>query len=692
MTMHPHSHLMRGGFDLVTPAIAAVPGRLMGGVNYEPEARGYRRVFGYERYDGQPRPSAASYWVLNFDAGTAAITEGQTVTGLTSGATGKALIDAVVTSGSYGGADAAGYLVLTVVSGTFQNNENLQVAAVTKSVANGVTAERGALTDANDTLWYRDAVATARALIQKPAGEGPVRGSFVLNGVKHCIRNNVGSTAGVLFKATAAGWVAQDLGKHLLFIAATAAFPEGATVTGGTSGATGVVRRAVLQTGTWGAGTGLLTLSGIVGAFVNAEAITGGGGAATVSGTLVTNALPAGGHYDYTIHNFYGSAYSPRAYLAGGVGYAFEWDGTYFTPIHTGLGVTLDKPTHVSELSNHLFLGYSTGEMINSEIGVPVQFKTAAGALSYSFGAKITNMSKGESTAMIVCGRSQIGYVFGNDSSDFQLKPISGDAGAIEWTLVSAGSPTYMDEAGIRRVQSTDSFGGWRAGTLTDAVEPLFQAKQVAMVSAACSMRVRKKDLYRLFFDDGTGLTLYLGRKVPEVIPFELEHVAFCACEGIIGSDSEESAFIGTDDGYVMELDHGTSFDGASILAWARLVPNHLGAPAQNKRFHLAIIECDVEGLASLSIMAEYSHGSASLPVTAEQALSVNAGGGVWNEALWNQFNWSAQLVGEATAFVPGLGHNAIYTILSETAYENPHILKAMTIHYSPRGMRRGGA
>ncbi len=135
--MQTFSHLMRGGLDLVSPSIAMNPGRLIGGQNYEPEARGYRRVFGYERYDGQPKPSKASYWVLGFDAGSAAISEGDTVTGATSGATGKALIDAVVTSGSYGGGDAAGYIVLTVVSGAFADDENLQVSAVTKCVADG---------------------------------------------------------------------------------------------------------------------------------------------------------------------------------------------------------------------------------------------------------------------------------------------------------------------------------------------------------------------------------------------------------------------------------------------------------------------------------------------------------------------------------------------------------------------------
>jgi hypothetical protein len=81
-----------------------------------------------------------TYSVLNFDAGTAAISAGDTVTGEDSGATGTAAYDATVNSGTYGTNDAAGYLALTGVTGTFEDDENLQVSAGTKSVANGTAA------------------------------------------------------------------------------------------------------------------------------------------------------------------------------------------------------------------------------------------------------------------------------------------------------------------------------------------------------------------------------------------------------------------------------------------------------------------------------------------------------------------------------------------------------------------------
>ncbi len=126
--------VLRGGLDLVTPAMMVKPGFAVAAQNYEVEARGYRRMLGYERKDGRPAPSDAQYYVLGFDAGTVEIAEDDTVTGVDSSATGIAVVAGIVSSGSYGGNDAAGDLILYNVSGTFQNDENLQVSAATRAV------------------------------------------------------------------------------------------------------------------------------------------------------------------------------------------------------------------------------------------------------------------------------------------------------------------------------------------------------------------------------------------------------------------------------------------------------------------------------------------------------------------------------------------------------------------------------
>lgn len=61
--------LMNLGLDLVTPPLLADPGALIDCLNYEMTATiGYRRIDGYERYDGWVDGGVASYFVTNLTA------------------------------------------------------------------------------------------------------------------------------------------------------------------------------------------------------------------------------------------------------------------------------------------------------------------------------------------------------------------------------------------------------------------------------------------------------------------------------------------------------------------------------------------------------------------------------------------------------------------------------------------------
>jgi len=132
---------LKGGLNLVDPPISIPDGMLLAATNYELLPRGgYRRIDGYERSDGQPKPSAATYWILNFDAGDiASPVDDSLVIGQTSGAIGK--VGAVVlTSGSWAGSDALGYVAIYTLSGTFVNDEPLSFTAANPGFGSGFSS------------------------------------------------------------------------------------------------------------------------------------------------------------------------------------------------------------------------------------------------------------------------------------------------------------------------------------------------------------------------------------------------------------------------------------------------------------------------------------------------------------------------------------------------------------------------
>jgi len=146
-----------GGLNIVDAALSLQPGECIAGTNFECDVRGrYRRVDGYERFDGQPLPSEIVYYRVRFSAGTKLFgafaadfgedfnnqipSVGDMVKGATSGAVGKILLVDVTyffpggaqegegdppPEGTFQDSDAEGYVYFTLVSGTFDSSETI---------------------------------------------------------------------------------------------------------------------------------------------------------------------------------------------------------------------------------------------------------------------------------------------------------------------------------------------------------------------------------------------------------------------------------------------------------------------------------------------------------------------------------------------------------------------------------------
>ena len=690
MTVLTKFYALVGGVDMVTADIIMPPGRARASSNYEPTERGYQRIVGIERFDGRPKPSDASYWILDYDAGTAVISEGDTVTGADSGATGEALIDAVIESGSYAGNDAAGYLVLVNVSATsYQNNENLQVSAATKSVADGAETEVGADTDALSTTYLEDAIETTRDDIAAVPGSGNMRGVRSYNGATYAFRDNAGGTAVDMYKSTTAGWVLQDLGETFTFTSGgTTEIAEGDTVTGSVSGETAVVKRVILTSGTWAGGdaAGRLIVYSVSGAFQAENLLVSAADLATIAADAVPNTLAAGGRFEFVNYNFGGHSSTNRMYGCDGVSLGFEWDGAVFVPILTGM--TTDTPAHLIAHKKHLFYSFAGGSVQHSGIGTPYVWTILSGAAEIGIGQEVTGFARNASTVLTIFGRNSISLLYGADAATWDLVTLTEEAGAIEWTAQLIGTPVYMDDRGLRSLMTTEAFGDFQLGTLTKLVEPVFKAKKKAGITAQASVRVRAKDQYRLFWSDGTGLTMYLGRKKPEIMEFDLGLVVHCIDSGE-DSSGNEIIFFGSTDGYIYQLDAGTSLDGSKVTAFMRLPFNHVGSPSQHKHWRKMTLETDAAINSTIGVLADFGYGDPEQPVADEQTFNIQGGGGYWDLDNWNEFYWSAQAVGTAQVHIDGEGTNISISLLSDATYEEPHTHHGLTLHYSELRLQR---
>jgi hypothetical protein len=677
----------RGGLDLITPAIEQPPGGLIATNNYEAHPRGYGRSDGYERYDGRQSPSTASYWYLNFDAGSAAISEGNTVDGGTSGASGEALINAVVSSGTYGGGNAVGYIVLTNVTGTFVDGEDLEVGAAKKSELNGTAVDRGASNDTDDTTWLRDAMETVRADIGTVTGSGNIRGVWTYNSKTYAFRDNAGATGVDMWESSSSGWSQVALGFRIPFTSGSAEFSTGNTLTGVTSGATATLTNVALQSGSWAAGdaAGYFIMAAATGTFQAEEVNIGAGGnLATIAADKVANTLAAAGKFEFINHNFTGHSGSKKMYGVDGVSMAFEYDGTAFTPIKTGM--TADTPNHIAAHKNHLFLSFTGGSVQHGGIGFPYQFTVLTGAAELGIGEEITGMRSDVSGYMVIGGRNSINILKGFDVDDWYVEPWSTESGIIEWTMDKLGEIMFMDDIGVRNLSKARELGDFNLGTLTRKIQPIFEEKRNDGITITASIRSRAKDMYRLFFSDGTGVSIYLGRglKKPECMAFSLPIVVHTTCSGE-NSSGDEVLFFGSTDGYIYQLDAGANHDSAEIVAYVRFPFNHVGSPTRNKQWFKATLEVDARPSVALGMTAEFSYAHDDQPPATENSFTVTGGGGFWEEDNWDTFDWSAPVEGLAQSHIDGLGTNVSIAALSEGTYDDPHRIHGLTLHYSMR-------
>lgn len=689
-----------GGLDLVTPPLVVPPGKVLSSKNYEPaDEGGYRRITGYERYDGRPSPSDATYWILDFDAGTGTEpTPGNTIDGAISGASGTLHL-VVLESGSWG-VDAAGYLVLFEVSGAFQDNETLEVSATGFATSASVSQPRGTADNALDKTYLQAAWEARRAVIAAVPGAGPINGVWLYKGIVYAFRDNVGQTAGVMHASSASGWTTVGLGDYVDFdTGAVASFVEGETVTfTGGAGGTAVVVAVGITSGSFAGGdaAGRLYVKSITGSITTADAIAGGTslGTATAQSSNVAVTLPPGGTYEFENYNFGGSTATNYMWGCNSVGRGFRYDGTDFAFIHiTGLTDALDKPEYLKPFKKQLF--FSIGASLqHSAVGQPMVWNAVFGAAELATGDTITGLEDNPGGVLGIFNRNRTYLLYGDDINNWDLTDYSLERGAIGRSTQDLGVTFYADDRGIHNLKQTDMFGDLKMDSISEHIDPLFQAQKTKIVD---SVRVREKSQYRLYYSDNTGIVMRWDNNSQhkrgmrfEFMPIEYDHVvtSICAEEDTNGF---ERIFWGSDNGFVYE-EKGQSFDSALIEYAMRLQFCHCRSPRLKKRYHKCTFQIDAPDVVPIQFYPEFSYGDVNQPAqigSGEVPPEVQTGGGIWDNDNWSEFFWDAQFVGEMEAYIDGQGINASILLRGESNFERPHTLKSCTYNFTPRATKR---
>jgi hypothetical protein len=661
----PDTVRLMGGMDRLSTSMLAKPGSAIYASNYESIfGGGYQRVGGIERFDGRPSPSAASYFV-SVPATTYDVAVNDTVTGQTSGATGVCIYV------------SAGFIVLTKVTGTFLVAENMRVGGVTKGVHASEDIELSA--QLLNTLLALSAAAYRPDILQVP-GNGPVRGLSQLKGTIYAWRDN--GAAMRMFKATAAGWVQVDLGETVNFSNASLNLADGMVLSQG--GVSATVLRVAVETGTLASGvnTGKLVITTRVGGNFAAGAATGPGVTLTLSGAQTATALLAGGRVQSDTYNFTASLNTERMYGCDGMNAEFEFDGTAYVPLNTGMAT---RATAIRCHKNHVFFGFR-GSLQHSGIMSPYAFTVITGAAELGTGDVVTGLipvpgSESDAAMLVLCQDSSW-VLFGNSSLNWQFTPLSRQAGANAYSAEDAGTPMCHDTPGFRAYRTAQEFGNFQWQLESRLIEPLVQNKTpVAAVFSKASSR------YRCFFSDGTAVSATPSSSGWEWSLLDYGRSIVLAWSGEVNGITR--TFYADSDGWVYEADVGRSFDGSPIEAALILHSLSQGQPMTEKTYRYAVVETIADGPFSLTLAGEFNDSDPDTDIGEEAIASFFGAGSAWDLALWDLSFWDTSRLAKKRMAFEGAGYNVSPIFVSRSAEELPHQIKTLTVVYTPRRVSR---
>jgi hypothetical protein len=666
-----------GGLDLVTPMLMMPPGRCRDAQNVELDTYGgYRRTDAYERFDGRPSPSDALHYVMPV-AFVGTINVGDTIVGGTSAAMGVV----IVVNGSR--------LVFTKATGNFVVGEDVEVSAVPQAVVTGDPMPSGG-DSSEQVAQYRNLAADVyRADIAAVPGAGPVRGIKLYAGTLYAFRNSADNSRCDMHKNSPTGWQLVGLGEQIEFTNANVSVGDGDTLTQG--GVTATIERVVLESGSLqsGTNTGRLILSARTGGnFAAGAATSTGGGALTLGGVQTAITMPPGGRFRFYEYNF---GPGRRLYGCSGVGQAFEFDGTVFAPIRTGM--TPDAPEHIAAHRNHLFLAFGNS-LQHSAIGDPYAWTPVLGAAELNAGDTVTNLlpMPGDNVAggaLAVFTRNSTVLLYGSSSSDWQLVTLRHDAGALAHTAQTLDTAYCLDDRGVTSMPASDRFGNFEAASISQAIRPWLVARRGRSLDSCI---IRDKNQYRILYTGGEVLTMTMrGNKVAGFMPLRLGR-SMVLVESAEAPDGTERVFYADNAGMVYESGKGTSFDGDPIEWYAVLAFNHTKSPRLLKQYRKVVFEVGGDGYAQFFFSADLNYGSPETPQIDPRPMDFGVqelGLANWDLGTWDVGFWDGVTLLPAEQSLSGIAQNLAMRVAGTSDFHAALILSGALLHYTPRRLMR---
>lgn len=317
----------------------------------------------------------------------------------------------------------------------------------------------------------------------------------------------------------------------------------------------------------------------------------------TYSSTGVT--LAGTGKVRFAEHKFGGTK---TLIIVDGASKPFKFDNSSFLSITSATGDVEDS-TFVVEHQDHLF--FVKDNVINFTAPFSdTDFTAANGAGNISLKDNITGLVSFRNQLVIFTPKS-IDVLTGNTIADFTKQNVTSDIGAVKEDTIQeiGGDIMFLGPDGLRLFSATDRINDFSLGTVSKPVQTEL-TDLLTRCTDFTSVVIREKSQYRLLgfnssFTDASALGI-LGTQLSSD---GAQGMAWGELRGINAyasasnrDETQETVIFANDDGYVYQMEEGSSFDGSDIVATFATPFVYINDPQIRKSFYKLNIYTDPQG------------------------------------------------------------------------------------------------
>jgi hypothetical protein len=400
------------------------------------------------------------------------------------------------------------------------------------------------------------------------------------------------------------------------------------------------------------------------------------------------NPLEPDGHYHFSEYNFLAGTDTNSLFWSDTKGQARFYDGTSITVIdNVGMSSQgLDKPTCLLAHNNHLFLSYEGGSLQFSVLGDPTIWDGVLGASEIGLGDEITGLVAGVQSSLVIMLRHGIRLLQGNSLESFTLEVFSNVSGAYrDTTQRLLGTSYFMDDRGVTNLEAVQEFGDVGSNAISQKINVTLQENK-GIISAATVSRTRNQ--YRLFFNDGTGIYFsFFNKAIRGMTTVDFEIPVLTVSDGV-DSGGDELIVFTSSDGYVYQMDSGTSFDGNEIPTKLSTAYYHYGSSRNWKKFKSIMFEITAPEDIDVLISTSFDYSDVELPRSSSFLENIlGKGGAVYGSGEWGIMKWgSSVFTTRFLHYIRGLSSNMSVSLRTSSKHAESHALLNFTVDFELAG------